>query len=87
MLRAWLQPFMGVSTRRLPSYLAWYLLLTQNPQDNITASRLRAGIRASTGKAGHLIRARVGESCTPSIPLSGTRLFARLLGPLDRGVP
>jgi transposase-like protein len=77
--RAWLQPFRGVSTGRLPSYLGWHLVLTENPGGFVTGPRLRAGLRASGGTAGHRLRSQLGETFAPRAPLKGTRLLERLL--------
>lgn len=79
LFQAWLRPFRGVSTRRLPSYLGWHLLLLENPAGHVTGVRLLSGIRASGGKAGHLIRARMGEPFVAGAPLSSTQLLIRLL--------
>jgi len=79
MFRAWLQPFRGVSTRRLPSYLGWHLLLTEDSGGFVTGPRLRAGLRASGGTAGHRLRSQLGETFVPLAPLKGTRLLERLL--------
>jgi transposase-like protein len=81
LLLAWLEPFRGVSTDRLPSYLAWHLLLTEDANRRITRRTLRASIRTSGGTAGQRLRAWLGEtfSLSPGRPLKGTCLLERLL--------
>jgi transposase-like protein len=79
MFRAWLQPFRGVSTGRLPSYLGWHLLLTEDSGGFVTGRKLRASLRASGGTAGHRLRSQLGETFAPRAPLKGTRLLERLL--------